>query len=100
MFNKLIRFVKREIARLWLVVAVLGYLVFRDVTSEAAYYAFGIVLLFTVGTHLTRKLLFPYIDLETVWNKANDTPMSSAIVFLSICYLMSTIIQASTALVR
>ena len=93
-------FLIREFKRLWIIFVVLGILVFSDVASSAAYYSFGIILLFTVGTHVTRKLLFPYIDMETVWNKANDTPMGAAIVFAAMCYLMSVLIQSSTVLVR
>ncbi len=93
-------YIFREIKRLWFIFVVLGFLVFSDIASSAAYYGFGIVLLFTVGTHVTRKLLFPYIDMETVWNKANDTPLGAAIVFAAMCYLMSVLIQSSTVLVR
>lgn len=39
-------------------------------------------------THLSRKGLFDYLDLQEYARKASETPLGSAIVFLGVCIVM------------
>lgn len=69
-----------------------------DSGSMVVLYALGISLLVSSVSHVVRKVLFPYIDLEKFANKALETPVGAAIVFLSITLILAVII-ASTCLI-
>jgi len=49
-------------------------------------------------SHITRRILFPQIDLKEFAKKALDEPLSSAIVFLGICVVVSTFIVVNVML--
>lgn len=50
--------------------------------------------------HLTRKLLFSYVDMSELYHRALENPLGSGIVFASIIYLMSILIQATVLLLK
>jgi hypothetical protein len=85
----------------WVIPAILaGIILIPDDNSSVLIFSFGIILSILVMTHVIRKLLFYYIDLEELIDKANNTPIGSAIVFASIVYLVSVVIQSSVALIK
>lgn len=55
-------------------------------------YAIAVMTAFTAVTHLIRKLLFPYIDLKQFATQANLEPKSAAIVFASVCFVLSVVL--------
>jgi hypothetical protein len=48
-------------------------------------------------THITRRILFPYIDLKVYARKALETPMASAVVFLGICLIISVTVWSAVS---
>lgn len=92
---------KRDFFFILRIVPILGFaaiFLVDDKSASVLTYVIAITLVLIALSHIVRKLLFPYIDLRDAWEKANDTPVGAAIVFASICYLMSTFINISTAL--
>ena len=55
---------------------------------------YSIAAMFVIAgvSHLTRKVIFPYIDMEVVKDKAIGTSTGAAIVFLSVSLIISAII--------
>jgi hypothetical protein len=45
----------------------------------------GTLIIAVALTHISRRGLFDYIDMEEYAKKASETPLGSAIVFLGIC---------------
>lgn len=60
----------------------------------------SIVMYLAAFTHVTRRILFPYIDLSDYAKKALDGNMSAGIVFAAVVFIMSTCITAGTVLLR
>ena len=50
--------------------------------------------------HITRKLLFPYINMSELYHKALDNPLGAGIVFAAIIYLMTILIQSTVVLLK
>jgi len=46
-------------------------------------------------THVTRRILFPYLDLKQYAEKALEDPRSAGMVFLGICIIIAVSIFAS-----
>jgi hypothetical protein len=63
----------------------------------------GLQIAFSIATallsHVTRRLLFPYLDLQELVIAARGQPMASAIVFLSVCMVLSTMIISASAFI-
>lgn len=60
------------------------------VASLVSYVAIGVIAL--AFALLARKQLMPYVKLEEFIRRAAETPLSSAIVVLAICHLMTSLI--------
>ncbi len=58
-------------------------------------YVTGFLIAVAVMTHLTRRILFPYIDLKQYAVKALDNPISSAIIFFGICIIIAVTIDTA-----
>jgi len=91
---------KREAVRLLPVMAVAGLILIPDSSSAVVWFAMGISLLLVGMSHLLRKFLFPYLDLERFAEKASETAVGAAIIFASVAYILSTIISSSISLLR
>lgn len=73
-----------RVSVLLVLTGVLLYLV--DPANAVIFQALGIGLCFVGGTHLTRRILFHRLDLQTIASKAvNDNNLPAAIVFASLC---------------
>ena len=57
-------------------------------------YAIAVMVAFTSVTHLIRKLLFPYVDLKVFADEAVTDPRSAAIVFASVCFVLSVVLYS------
>lgn len=55
---------------------------------------YSIAAMFVIAgvSHLTRKVIFPYIDMEVIKTKAVESSNGAAIVFLSVSMIISAII--------
>ncbi len=57
-------------------------------------YSMAVILVLAAVTHIVRKVLFPYVDLEVMVGKATETPGGSATVFLGVCMVVCALILA------
>lgn len=87
------RLAQREGKRLLPLFIVLAALAYSD------YNGFGVILymlaLMTVialFSHVMRRMLFPYLDMKVISDRADESPMSAAIVFASIAFIVGCII--------
>lgn len=50
---------------------------------------------FALASHLLRKVLFPYLDMETLAFAARQNPIGAAIVFLGICIVLAAMVVST-----
>lgn len=58
----------------------------------------SIVLLISLFSHIIRRIFFPDLDLAIVAKKAIETELGAAIVFASVCVVLSTLVFVNTKL--
>jgi|WetSurMetagenome_2_1015567.scaffolds.fasta_scaffold195427_2 hypothetical protein len=58
-------------------------------------YVAGFATATALITHLTRRLLFPYIDLKRFSDKALSDPLSAGMVFFGVCLIIATTIYSA-----
>lgn len=91
--SKGLKFLDREKKRVLPLAAVLGFMYWYD--SEGfgvVIYMLGLMTTIAVASGILRRIMFPRLDMGVVANKADETPMSSAIVFIGVCLVISAII--------
>lgn len=59
----------------------------------------GVAAIVSLATHYLRKLLFPYVNMERFAKEALKNPIAAAIVFASICMVISVILFVITNMV-
>lgn len=91
---------KRELLRVGVVTGAGLAILLPDSSSQVVLYAVGISLILTALSHILRKVLFPYLDLEIIAKKASEVPLGASIVFASVCFLLSTLISVFISLLR
>lgn len=67
--------------------------------SQVVFYFIGVVSLIALFSHITRRVFFPYVDVEQYAKKALEEPLSAAIVFLSITLLLCVMLFSVSSLV-
>jgi hypothetical protein len=60
----------------------------------------ALVLFVAAVSHLTRRILFPHVDLQVFAQRALDSPIAAAIVFSAVVWLLGTLIGVSVGLLR
>ena len=90
----------RETLRLSPILGLAGIVLVPDDSRGIILFGVAIILLAVAIAHVIRKLIFPYIDVETLADKAKENAMASALVILGLMYLLSTIIQSLVMLLR
>ena len=89
---------RRDLQRLVPLFAIAGLILIPDSGFSVVVFVLG-ALIFTAGvSHLIRKILFPYLDLERLLNKAEETPLSAAIVFIGMMYILGEFIRFASTL--
>lgn len=58
-------------------------------------YSMAVMLLVAAVSHITRKVVFPYLDMEAVMRKATETPTGSGYVFLGVSSIITAMIIGS-----
>jgi len=58
-------------------------------------YVFGFLFSQALITLVIRKILFPYVDLREFVNKAKESPVASAMIFLGFSIIISVMIVTS-----
>ena len=91
---------RRELIRTAPFLLVTVWLLWRDPNLPVVGYALGVVALIVMASHLARKALLPYLDMERFVCKAEEHPIASAIVAAAVLYLLAAIIQSVVALLR
>lgn len=55
-------------------------------------YSLAAMLVVVAMAHVIRRILFHYLDLEEVENKASETSQGAGLVFLGVCILISSVV--------
>jgi hypothetical protein len=74
----------REIKRNFWFLFLAGIVLFPDSSRKVVVWSFAVFSLVIVFSHLTRKLIFNYLDIEDMTKKIEDNALASAIVISSI----------------
>ncbi len=94
-----IRRTTRDMFRISMLLGVTGgLLLYMDVANVVVIQALLIGIFLVGGSHVTRRLLFPKIDLQEYAKKASETPIGSAIVFSAILVFLIAVIHASMSI--
>lgn len=71
----------------FIVLATLLYVI--DATNLVVIQAFLIGTFLALGSHITRRILFPSLDLQEIARRAwQDNSMAAAVVFVGICLVL------------
>lgn len=89
-----------EVLRMSPLIGIAGYVLIPDESRGVILFGVAIILLAVALAHGIRKLLFPYLDIKKMADKADESPISSAMVIMALIYLVSVIIQSLVALLR
>jgi hypothetical protein len=83
-----------EIQRMWFIILLSILLILPDDNRWIVAFALGCVTLTTIVAHLTRKTIWPYIDLRQLVKKASSTAIGASIIVAAVVYLMAITIQS------
>lgn len=89
-----------ELVRAIPLLGIAGLILIPDNGSMVVLYALGITLLVTACSHIIRKVLFPYIDMQVFAEKSLESPTAAAIVFSAVSFLLAVIILATCFLLH
>lgn len=95
MKTRIIAALKRELKRLIPLTLVLGFMYWHDADGFGIIvYMLGLMTVIAIASGVLRRFMFPSLDMGVVANKADETPMSSALVFIGVCLVIASIITA------
>lgn len=77
-----------------------GIILVPDDSRGVILFGVAIVLLAVALAHIVRKVIFSYIDMKTLIDKADDEPLPAALVLVGLIYLFSVVIESLIALLR
>ena len=80
----------------WFFLLIVIILLPEDSGKKAILWSMAVFALTVVTSHLARKLLFPYVDLETFVKKSLETSTGAAVVAAAVIYFLSVLLQAMT----
>lgn len=89
-----------EVLRLVPLLGLAAIMILPDDARHVVFFGVSIILLGVALAHGIRKLIFPYIDVKELVQKAKESAVASAMVILGLIYLLATIIQSLVALLR
>lgn len=93
--------VMRDATRVVLLLVVTGALLYWLDPVNAVIYQAVLIALFQVGaTHLTRRILFPHLDLQSIAKKAAEEPTGAAVVFASIIVFLVAVMFLSSQVLK
>ena len=88
-----------DTARILFMVLAATILFWPDTTMfDIVRYVLGIQITLSLMSHLTRKLLFPYVQMSDLFDEVKKDPKAAAIAILSISIILSTLIYVSSRL--
>lgn len=72
-----------------------------DEANVVVFQSLGVALFMVGGTHLTRRILFPHVDLQAVAKRAyNDNSVAAAIVFAAMVAFLISVMFLSIGMLR
>jgi hypothetical protein len=89
-----------EIRRLWVVILFTVLMLAWDANRSVVLFALAITTGTIAVSHITRKLLFPYVDLGALLRKSSEHPLGASVIFASIIYLITILIQSTVLLLK
>lgn len=91
-----------DLVRVLVLLVVVGWwLHWMDPANDVVYQALGIAIFMVGGTHLTRRVLMPRLDLQLIALEAvKEKNWPAAIVFAVVVYFLVAIIQVSLAVLK
>lgn len=104
--KKLFHRSKHDVTRLVLITLAAGLLLWLsgqrlpDATLAPLFTSTALVLFICAISHLTRRILFPKVDLQALSEKAKEQPLGAALVFMAIVGLLGTLIVVGVMLLR
>lgn len=104
--KKLLHRSKHDVTRLVLITVAAGLLLWLsgqrlpDAALAPLFTSTALVLFICAISHLTRRVLFPKIDLQVMAQKGAEHPLGAALVFTAIVGLLGTLIVVSVMLLR
>lgn len=92
----------KELKRGWLFLLLAGLLLVPDPGALSVVgYAIGIVAVAIIVSHLSRKVLFPYLDMEILIKEiSTENNVAAAIVVASMVILMGIILTGIITLLK
>ena len=61
-------------------------------------FSLGFLFCQALASHLLRKILFPYLDMEEFFNKAKENAISASITIFAVCMVLSALIISASDL--
>ncbi len=97
-----------DILRILILIVLLGVLSLPDVWEllpdklshfYSVFVSTSLVVFTAAVSHITRRVLFPYLDLKELSKRAFETPTGAAIVFLSVSMVVTALIVVNGMLI-
>lgn len=83
-------------ARIWLLIGPATSILFLDPpVAKTLWYALIVVFIVVGVAHAIRKLVMPYIDLDSVVARAVETATGAGLVFVGVALLLASIVLAA-----
>ena len=98
----MIESIKRELKRAWPFLLLAGLMLAPDPGALSVVgYAVGIVAVAVIMSHFSRKILFPYLDLEKLIKEiGTENNVAAAIVVASMVVLMGIVLNGIITLLK
>lgn len=77
-----------------------AWILIPDEANKVVEFMIGIIFLFSALAIFIRRLMFPDLNLPRTWRIAHESSIGAAIVFFSVCFLLSAIFIGSVSLLR
>jgi hypothetical protein len=89
-----------EVRRLWILALFAISMLSWDANRSVVLFSLAITTGSMAVFHITRKILFSYINMGELYHKALENPIGSGLIFAAIIYLMSVLVQATVLLLK
>lgn len=84
---------QREGKRLAPLIIVLAAMAYTDYAGFGVVaYMLALMTVIALFSHVMRRILFPYLDMKIISDRADESPISAAIVFASVAFIVGCII--------
>ena len=90
----------RDVIRTVFFLVLVAALYLVDRTNWVVIQALGIGILLAAGSHLTRRILMPQVDLHLIAKKAGETPSGAAAVFVGVVFFIVAVMYLSMSMLR